>query len=127
MRMTPRPPLLPKGQRFDFIFGDAFNDFQVPYHLTTKSSTTSSPGIEAERPLPDERHRRVHYDFLRSEIRTLRETFGYVGVISPAKRLAAEVGRQDHVRRRGCAEAPERAVAGRRPAERGRFRGEPRR
>lgn len=27
---------LPADQRFDFFFGDAFNDLSVPYHLTTK-------------------------------------------------------------------------------------------
>jgi spermidine synthase len=26
---------LPSGRRFDFVFGDAFNDLAVPYHLTT--------------------------------------------------------------------------------------------
>jgi spermidine synthase len=27
---------LPEGQVYDFIFGDAFNDLTIPYHLTTR-------------------------------------------------------------------------------------------
>jgi spermidine synthase len=30
------PPLLGAGDRFHVVFGDAFNDFSVPYHLTTR-------------------------------------------------------------------------------------------
>lgn len=29
-------PRLPADERFDVVFGDAFNDFSVPYHLTTR-------------------------------------------------------------------------------------------
>lgn len=30
------PPLVGAGERFHVVFGDAFNDFSVPYHLTTR-------------------------------------------------------------------------------------------
>ena len=76
---------LPADQQFDFIFGDAFNDFQVPYHLTTREFN----GIVARHLKPDGLYLMniidgVHYDYLRSEVRTLRETFPYVGVIAPS-------------------------------------------
>jgi hypothetical protein len=76
---------LPQGERFDFIFGDAFNDFQVPYHLTTKEFNDlvarhlKLNGLYLMNVIDG-----VHYDFLRAEIRTLRDTFGYVGLMSPA-------------------------------------------
>jgi MFS family permease len=76
---------LPPDERFDFVFGDAFNDFQVPYHLTTREFNN----LLARHLKPDGLYLMniidgVHYDYLRSEVRTLRETFPYVGVISPA-------------------------------------------
>ena len=27
---------MPPDERFDLVFGDTFNDFEVPYHLTTR-------------------------------------------------------------------------------------------
>jgi MFS family permease len=74
---------LPASEQFDFVFGDTFNDFEVPYHLTTRefnelvAEHLRSDGLYMMNVIDS-----VHFDFLRSEIRTLRETFPYVGVMS---------------------------------------------
>jgi MFS family permease len=79
---------MPPGKKFDLVLGDAFNDFEVPYQLTTRefnnllanhlkpNGTYLLNVIDAE-----------HFDFLRSEIRTLRLTFPYVGLIAQAGTL----------------------------------------
>lgn len=76
---------VPASTRFDAVFGDAFDDYEVPYHLTTREFDALVA-----------RHLRprglyllnvidgVHYDFLRSELRTLRLVFPYVGLVQPA-------------------------------------------
>ena len=68
---------------FDFVFGDTFNDFEVPYHLTTREFNE----LLARHLQPDGLYLlnvidSVHFDFLRSEVRTLRKTFPYVALIS---------------------------------------------
>jgi hypothetical protein len=73
---------LPGSTTFDAIFGDAFDDFEVPYHLTTRqfndlvASHLRPHGLYLLNIIDS-----VHYDFLRSELRTLRLTFPYVGVL----------------------------------------------
>ena len=71
-----------RTERFDFVFGDTFNDFEVPYHLTTVEFND----LIARHLKPDGLYLMnvidsVHFDYLRSELRTLRKTFPYVGVI----------------------------------------------
>ncbi len=73
---------LPMDTRFDLVFGDAFNDFSVPYHLTTvefhqllKSHMTTD-GIYAMNIIDDARYGQ----FLSSMIRTLRSVWTYVSV-----------------------------------------------
>ncbi len=74
---------LPSSARFDAVFGDAFDDYEVPYQLTTREfnelvASHLKPGGVYLLNLVDG----VHYDFLRSEIRTLQMTFPYVGLLS---------------------------------------------
>lgn len=69
----------PPAQPFDLIMGDAFNDYSVPYHLTTRefnqlAARWLAPGglymvniIDGPRA-----------DFLRAFVTTLRQTFPYV-------------------------------------------------
>jgi predicted membrane-bound spermidine synthase len=76
---------MPASRKFDAVFGDAFDDFEVPYHLTTRefdrlvASHLRPNGLYLLNVIDS-----VHYDFLRSVVRTLREVFPYVGVIAPA-------------------------------------------
>ena len=72
---------LPPGQRYDLVLGDAFNDFSVPYHLTTE---------EFDRTVADHLTERGIYmvniidgrqgAFLRAYVFTLQEVFDYVYV-----------------------------------------------
>ena len=49
---------LPADERFDFVLGDTFNDFEVPYHLTTRRvQRPARAAPEARRALHDERDR----------------------------------------------------------------------
>ncbi len=71
----------PSTAKFDAIFGDAFDDYEVPYHLTTREFDR----IVAAHLKPHGLYflnvvDAVHHDFLRSEIRTLREVFPYVAL-----------------------------------------------
>jgi spermidine synthase len=75
----------PPSKRFDFIFGDTFNDFSVPYHVATVEFNE----LLARHLKPNGLYLlnlidSVHFDFLRSEVRTLQRTFPYVAVISPS-------------------------------------------
>jgi MFS family permease len=71
----------PSTVRYDAIFGDAFDDYEVPYHLTTRefdrlvASHLAPHGLYFLNVVDA-----VHHDFLRSEIRTLREVFPYVAL-----------------------------------------------
>ena len=73
-----RPPETP----YDIIFGDAFNDFSVPYHLTTQGFNEHVRAWLAEDGLYV-----VNIidgaigEFLRAYVRTLRLTFDYVYVV----------------------------------------------
>jgi spermidine synthase len=74
---------LPRGETFDVVLGDAFNSYEVPYQLTTRefdrlvANHLKPAGIFMENVIDG-----VHFDFLRSEIRTLRQVFPYVGLIA---------------------------------------------
>jgi len=63
----------------------AFNDYAVPYHLTTRefhrlvADHLTDDGVYLMNLVDG-----VHHDFLRSELATLRETFSDVGVFIPA-------------------------------------------
>jgi spermidine synthase len=69
----------PPAQPYDLILGDAFNDFSVPYHLTTQEFNQR---VRAW--LADDGLYLVNMidgpsgDFLRAYTRTLRQTFDYV-------------------------------------------------
>ncbi|KAA0207078.1 hypothetical protein EDM68_00605 [Candidatus Uhrbacteria bacterium] len=71
---------------YDLVFGDAFNDFSVPYHLTTVEfhrllkSRMSPDGVYALNIIDDARYGQ----FLASMIRTLREVWTYVYVAPQA-------------------------------------------
>ncbi len=66
-------------QRYDLIMGDAFNDFSVPYHLTTREfnqrvrAWLDEGGLYLVNIIDG-----PSANFLRSYTRTLRETFNYV-------------------------------------------------
>ena len=75
-------PRLTHGH-YDLVFGDAFNDFSVPYHLTTREfneqvrALLKDGGVYAanviDNPYPGR--------FLRAYVNTLQQTFPYVYVI----------------------------------------------
>jgi MFS family permease len=74
---------MPAEERFDLVLGDAFHDLGVPFQLTTKEfnelvARHLRPGGYYLLNVVDG----VDFDFLRSEVRTLRETFGYVGMMA---------------------------------------------
>lgn len=75
---------MPPGEEFELILGDAFDDFEVPYHLATRqfndlvASHLEPNGLYLANVIDS-----VHFDFLRSELRTLRLTFPYVGLLAP--------------------------------------------
>jgi spermidine synthase len=68
-------------QAYDLILGDAFNDFSVPYHLTTKEfndrvrAWLQDDGLYVINMIDGARR-----DFLRAYIHTLRQTFRHVYV-----------------------------------------------
>ncbi|MGC8780703.1 MAG: fused MFS/spermidine synthase, partial [Anaerolineae bacterium] len=77
-----RPPTV----RYDLIMGDAFNDYSVPYHLTTRefnervAAWLADDGLYMVNMIDGPRR-----DFLRAYINTLQQTFPAVYVI-PAVR-----------------------------------------
>jgi predicted membrane-bound spermidine synthase len=73
----------PKNERYDLILADAFNDITVPYHLTTREFNDQLARHMTPRGLflanvIDGRC----YDFLRSYLKTLRESFPSVGLMT---------------------------------------------
>ncbi|MBV8079184.1 MAG: fused MFS/spermidine synthase [Actinobacteria bacterium] len=76
---------LPPWTRFDAVFGDAFDDYEVPYHLATRefdalvAAHLRPGGLYLVNVIDG-----VHDDFLRSEVRTLRAVFPYVALVRPA-------------------------------------------
>ncbi len=77
-----RPPTV----RYDLIMGDAFNDYSVPYHLTTRefnervAAWLAEDGLYMVNMIDGPRR-----DFLRAYVSTLQQTFAHVYVI-PAVR-----------------------------------------
>ena len=71
------------GERFDLGFGDAFNDYSVPFHLTTLefnrlvADLLRDDGMYLVNIVDGGRHGR----FLRAFVHTLREVFAHVEVI----------------------------------------------
>ncbi len=76
-------------KNYDFVFGDAFNDFSVPYHLTTVEfhrllkSRMRSDGVYALNIIDDA----AHGQFLAAMIRTLREVWQHVEVAPQADEI----------------------------------------
>lgn len=67
------------GEPYDLIMGDAFNDFSVPFHLTTREfnervqAWLAKDGLYVVNLIDG-----VRRDFLRAYLHTLQQTFGYV-------------------------------------------------
>jgi len=70
------------AERYDLVLGDAFNDFSVPYHLTTKEfndrvrAWLQDDGLYVVNIIDGPRG-----DFLRAYVHTLQQTFGYVYLV----------------------------------------------
>jgi spermidine synthase len=69
---------------YDLVFGDAFNDYQIPYHLTTREFAQKVKNLLAPRglylALVIDRMRGGR--FMASVVRTLQEVFPHVYVLS---------------------------------------------
>ena len=76
----------PATEKYDLIMGDAFNDYSVPYHLTTREfnervkAWLAPDGLYMVNMIDGPRR-----DFFRAYVNTLRQTFANVYVI-PAVR-----------------------------------------
>ncbi len=74
------------GEKFDLVFGDAFNDLQIPYHLTTKEFAQEVRGMLKD----DGLYLALVIDKLRgglfipSYTRTVQEVFPYVYILNDA-------------------------------------------
>ena len=82
----------PASDRYDAILGDAFGDIAIPYHLVTREfndlvrSHLKPDGIYLANVVDG-----VHYDFLRSYVKTLRKTFPQVRLlIAPGEGLTGK-------------------------------------
>lgn len=99
---------MPADKTYDFIFGDAFNDFSVPYHLTTSEFDglvkrhLAPDGWYAVNVIDDARHGR----FLASTVATLRTQFKTVAVL-PLGNAWHDKGRNTFVVLAGDAALPE--------------------
>jgi spermidine synthase len=88
---------LPATQRYDLILGDAFNDFSVPYHLTTLEFNQQ---VAAH--LTEDGFYMVNIidgrqgDFFRAYVNTLQQVFTYV-YVSPVVAELGEAERQTYV------------------------------
>jgi spermidine synthase len=84
-------------RQYDLVMGDAFNDYSVPYHLTTREfnervrAWMADDGLYMVNMIDGLRR-----DFLRAYIHTLQQTFEYVYVI-PANRSWRESPRMTYV------------------------------
>jgi spermidine synthase len=77
-------PRLATGS-YQMVFGDAFNDVSVPYHLTTREFNESirvllAPGGVYAVNIVDRPHTG---NFLRSFVHTMRQTFPFVTLVNP--------------------------------------------
>jgi spermidine synthase len=73
----------PKGERYDLVLGDAFGDIAIPYHLVTREFNE----IVRDHLKPDGLYLvnlidGVHNDFLRAYVKTLRQTFREVRLMT---------------------------------------------
>ena len=74
---------LPAQRAYDIVLGDTFNDYSVPFQLTTREFNDvlarhmRSDGLYLMNVIDAE-----HNDFLRSVVRTLGETFPFVTVLA---------------------------------------------
>ncbi len=84
-------------RQYDLVMGDAFNDYSVPYHLTTREfnervrAWMSDDGLYLVNMIDG-----LHRDFLRAYIHTLQQTFAHVYVI-PASPSWRESPRMTYV------------------------------
>jgi hypothetical protein len=82
---------------YDLIIGDAFNDFSVPYHLTTKEFNDllrrwlAPGGLYLVNLIDGFRH-----DFVRAYVHTLQQTFRYV-YLAPAASEWRDLSRMTYV------------------------------
>lgn len=82
----------PPSQSYDLIMGDAFNDFSVPYHLTTKEfndrvrAWLANDGLYMVNIIDGPRG-----DFLRAYTHTLRQSFDYVYLVPASSSWQASV------------------------------------
>jgi spermidine synthase len=82
----------PKDDLYDLVLGDAFADIAIPFHLVTREfnelvqSHLKPDGMYLVNVVDG-----VHYDFLRSYVKTLQQTFTYVRLLtSPGERVAGQ-------------------------------------
>jgi spermidine synthase len=74
------------GEKFDLVFGDAFNDLQIPYHLTTREFAQKVRGMLKD----DGLYQALVIDKLRGGLfipaytRTVKEVFPYVYILNDA-------------------------------------------
>jgi spermidine synthase len=98
---------LARADSYDVVFGDAFNDYSVPYHLTTREfallvdEVLRDDGLYVANIIDGGRHGR----FLRAYVHTLQGVFSHVTVI-PSSMTWREAARMTFV-----------VVAGHRPAD----------
>jgi spermidine synthase len=85
------------NRKYDLVMGDAFNDYSVPYHLTTREfnervrAWMADDGLYMVNMIDGQRR-----DFLRAYVNTLRQTFEHVYVI-PASRFWRDSPRMTYV------------------------------
>ncbi len=111
---------------YDLVFGDAFNDYQVPYHLATREFAQKVRGLLK----PDGLYLALVIDrmrggrFMASVVRTLREVFPHVYVLSDVARHPGAAGADLRGRRERDGARPRPAPgdsgAGTRRGDRGR-------
>lgn len=88
---------LPAGQRYDLIIGDAFNDFSVPYHLTTLefdqrvASHLTDNGLYMVNIIDGQQGH-----FFRAYVSTLQQVFAHV-YVSPVADKLGQLSRQTYV------------------------------
>ncbi|HEY7060265.1 MAG TPA: fused MFS/spermidine synthase [Chloroflexota bacterium] len=78
--------LIAQGRQFDVVFGDAFNDLSIPYHLTTREFAAKlarlvAPGGAYLANIIDDP---VRGEFMRAYAQTLNTAFPHIAVVSTA-------------------------------------------
>jgi predicted membrane-bound spermidine synthase len=84
----------PDNERYDLVLGDAFNDISIPYHLTTREFNDmvarhlTPRGFYLTNVVDGK-----CYDFLRSYLKTLKQSLPNVGVLTlPGQSISGERG-----------------------------------